>query len=287
MKSSIGFVISTLSGGGAQRVVSNLSLELSSRYQVYIILHDGTAVEYPYMGKVVDLNTPPADSGFGKALNTVKRVLRLRKLKKNLQMKAIISFMENANFINTLSGKAGKRIISVRIYKKKAPKSMHGILFLLWMKLLYNRAECVVAPSYGIKHDLIKYFGTDEKKIKVIYNPCNVELIHKKIAEGKNGSENSLYFQPTIICAGRLTRQKGYWHLIRAFKAIKDVLPEMKLAILGEGPLEKYLKKLGYRVTAVTAPAGSDILAKINKMGIELRPARARICIFFFWLTFV
>ena len=47
-----------------------------------------------------------------------------------------------------------------------------------------------------------------------------------------------------IITVGRLTRQKGQWHLIRAFKKVKEVFPESKLIILGEGELEIYLKEL-------------------------------------------
>jgi glycosyltransferase involved in cell wall biosynthesis len=48
----------------------------------------------------------------------------------------------------------------------------------------------------------------------------------------------------TAVTMGRLASQKGHWHLIRAFRKITDHMPEMELAILGEGPLEEYLKKL-------------------------------------------
>ena len=43
---------------------------------------------------------------------------------------------------------------------------------------------------------------------------------------------------------GRLTKQKGQWHLIRAFKKVKEKITNMKLIILGTGELEDYLKKL-------------------------------------------
>lgn len=244
MKNPIGFVVSTLSGGGAQRVVANLSLELSSKYQVYIILHDGTAVEYPYAGKIVDLETPVTSNYPGKMFNFFKRIWRLRLLKKKLKMTATISFMENANFINILSGKIGKRVVSVRIYKKKQPKTLRGKLFRLMMKLLYGKSDKVVVPSVGIKQDLINSFSIAEDKIKVIYNPCNVDLIRNNINKEINSRNKDLFTGPTIICAGRLTRQKGQWHFIRSFKTINQALPETKLALLGAGPLEGYLKKL-------------------------------------------
>ena len=243
MRESIGFVISNLSGGGAQRVVANLSLELSSKYMVNLILLDGDKIGYPYKGQVVSLKTPPAQTKALKFINTLKRICRLRKNKAKLRMKTVISFMENANFINLLSGRVGKRIISVRIYKKRQPTSLYGKVNRFLMRLLYNKSDQVVVPSYGIKKDLIINFGVDEKKITVINNPCNIDYIR-----GKSASCNCNAMEPfkkmTVITMGRLASQKGHWHLIRAFKKIADHMPEMELAILGEGPLEEYLKKL-------------------------------------------
>jgi glycosyltransferase involved in cell wall biosynthesis len=48
---------------------------------------------------------------------------------------------------------------------------------------------------------------------------------------------------PVIITAGRLTKEKGQWHLIRAFAEVRKKLP-CQLAILGAGELESYLKLL-------------------------------------------
>jgi hypothetical protein len=126
MRESIGFVISNLSGGGAQRVVANLSIELSSKYTVYLILLDGDKIGYPYEGQIINLKTTPAKAKASKLLNTVKRICRLRKNKAKLHMKSVVSFMENANSINLLSGRVGKRIISVRIYKSRQPTSLYG-----------------------------------------------------------------------------------------------------------------------------------------------------------------
>ena len=43
---------------------------------------------------------------------------------------------------------------------------------------------------------------------------------------------------------GRLTKQKGQCHLIKAFKKVKETIKDMKLIILGRGELEDYLKQL-------------------------------------------
>ena len=43
---------------------------------------------------------------------------------------------------------------------------------------------------------------------------------------------------------GRLTKQKGQWHLIRAFAEFKKSVPSSKIIILGEGELRAYLERL-------------------------------------------
>ena len=52
---SIAIIITKLNGGGAERTASNLSIELSKRYNVYLIVFDGTNISYPYKGTLIDL----------------------------------------------------------------------------------------------------------------------------------------------------------------------------------------------------------------------------------------
>ena len=48
----------------------------------------------------------------------------------------------------------------------------------------------------------------------------------------------------SVSTMGRLTEQKGQWHLIRAFKKVVEEIPDAKLYIFGQGILEEKLKKL-------------------------------------------
>lgn len=52
MKKKIAFMINSLRGGGAERVISNLSLNLSSGYEVSILLNDTEEIFYPYKGNL-------------------------------------------------------------------------------------------------------------------------------------------------------------------------------------------------------------------------------------------
>ena len=169
---------------------------------------------------------------------------RLKKHKKQIQPDAVISFMESSNFVNLISGKTGKTIISVRNLKSKLGEGFLGKISKALIKRLYKKSDLIVAVSKGVKADLVKNFQLEEGKIKVIYNPYNISLITKQGSEPLEERFNNIFQSPVVITVGSLIKQKGQWHLIRAFKNIKASNPDMKLVILGEGNLRPYLEKL-------------------------------------------
>jgi len=113
------------------------------------------------------------------------------------------------------------------------------------IKLLYNRADKIIAVSKAIKIDLVENFNIKESKIEVIYNPYNIESIQASANEDMEEVYKDVFNGPVVINVGRLTRAKGQWHLIRAFKLINEKIPDMRLIIMGkEEDLEEYLKNL-------------------------------------------
>src|SRR5690606_31621870 len=97
----------------------------------------------------------------------------------------------------------------------------------------------IIVVSKEIKKDLIYNYGLNEDKIKVIYNSYPIGKIKKMAQTDIEEKYKTIFNNPVIITAGRLNKQKGQWHLIRAFSKVKDSIPNAKLVILGEGELEK------------------------------------------------
>ncbi|ETJ35922.1 Glycosyl transferase, group 1, partial [human gut metagenome] len=91
---------------------------------------------------------------------------------------------------------------------------------------------------------LIDNFYIDKMKTTVIYNPVDIKYIDSLKNEEIEDKYKYIFDENTIITSGRLTYQKGQWYLIRALKKVKKELPNAKLVILGQGELEKNLKKL-------------------------------------------
>jgi glycosyltransferase involved in cell wall biosynthesis len=250
MNKTIILLVSNLKGGGAQRVVSNLSKILSAENHLFICLHDGRDISYPFKGRLIDLQIPPVHHWFIKIVNFTKRIIKFKKIRNKINPDYVISFMESSNFINLFSGHAGKTIISVRNYKAKRVKSVTGKVFKLLMKLFYKKSWKIVAVSEGIRENLIDHYSLEENKIEVIYNPVDLGYIREMAAKPLAVEHEPLFDYPVIITAGKMMRQKGQWHLIRAFSVIKKTIGvNLKLVILGDGVLRPYLvaqiKKLG------------------------------------------
>lgn len=263
MKPNIIFLISTLSAGGAQRVVSNLTFGLSDRYSIALALHNGEEIGYEYKANLIDLKIPVSTNYIMKFINVFRRASKMREIKKSLLPFATISFLEGSNYVNILAQGKGKTIISVRNYKSKQANGLLGYLGSFMMKKLYDRSDCIIAPSRGIRKDLIRSFQIDESLIKVIYNPYDVEKIQRYAAEVIDPAHSDIFTDPVIITVGSFLRQKGQWHLIRAFKEVLKEFPNLKLVILGKGGLEQYLRKL---------IQDNDLLRSVFLLGFQDNP---------------
>ena len=115
------------------------------------------------------------------------------------------------------------------------------------MRMAYRRAE-VVAVSTGVADDLARRTGLRRDRIHVIYNPVIIEELRRKAAEPVDHPWLSPGAPPLVLAVGRLTRQKDFPTLIRAFAAIREEAGS-RLLIMGEGEerdsLERLISRLG------------------------------------------
>lgn len=246
MEKTIIFIIPTLTGGGAERVVSNLSLQLPDEINTKFLLFDGEKVTYEYKGEINDLGISISENP---VVQLIKGVSNGASIFENDETITVISFLDMPNVINLifnyLNAYNGKTILSVRNFKSRREKDFYVKIHEKIIKLTYNKADSIVALSKGVKEDLINHFGIKRNKIKVIYNPCDVSRIRDSANENIEGTYKELFkSKPIITSVGSLTEQKGHWHLIRAFNKVKKKIPRAKLILLGDGQLKNYLSKL-------------------------------------------
>lgn len=235
----VAFIIQHLTNGGAERTISNLSLMLKDKCELYLIIFDGNNITYPYEGTLLDLKLPPVDGKLRKIINSIKRISSVRKLKKKYRFDCVISFMFGANIVNVLSGRCGKTVTSARNYMSAYGK---GSLKKFRERFIGRKSDQVIALSKMVQYDLETTFGLPSSKVKTIYNPCDINRIMQLSQKNCNFlfDKDCFYF----VNAGRMVNQKGQWHLIKAFSVVRQKYKNARLIILGSGELESRLKKL-------------------------------------------
>ena len=167
-------IIPEMSMGGAQRSLSKLSIELAKQHWVgLVIFNRNDRVAYEHGGELISLNVIPPDSLFGTLKAFFQRVSRLRKLKKELVIDVSISFLEGADYINILSQRTDKIVLSVcgsKIHDENMEGNWRWLRLNLLMPWLYRKADTVVTVNQGIAREMRTRFRLSPSKIVTIGN---------------------------------------------------------------------------------------------------------------------
>lgn len=230
------FCINTMTKGGAERVIANLSNYMSKDNNVYIVTLNNTDVMYKIDKKVIieHLDEEKMDiynkkSIFNKINRQIYRLKKYKNIVKKYNINIIVAFLPVPSFISLVIGRIANKkvIISVRNDPQVEYKSM---LYKFLMKRLYKKADKIVFQT----NDAMNYFSEDiRKKGIIIPNPLNPIFLNSYY-EGKR--------KKTIVSVGRLEEQKNQLMLIRAFSKISKEFNEYNLKIYGEGTLRSKLQ---------------------------------------------
>lgn len=260
------FVISTLTGGGAERVLSNLTLGLPENIEIDILVNSTSLEDYEVRGNVISLGMLPQKHKtlFYQIRAFIRRLVVIRRLKKNNGYIACISFLDSANIANVLTGKKHcKTILTIHNSLSDAKSKAYRYIVCPMVKLLYNYSSKVVCVSEGVAKELIYDFGIKENKIKVIYNGFP-EQTQNLVNVERTGFE--------LATMGRLEYYKGHLHLLRAFSKVVEMQPKARLHIMGEGPLElqltEFVKRLRIQQNVVFHGFVKETRKVLNEMDI-------------------
>jgi glycosyltransferase involved in cell wall biosynthesis len=120
-------------------------------------------------------------------------------------------------------------------------------LRMKWMPILdrifYRRAKGVIAVSQGVARDLTNGLHIPEKLVRVIYNPVITPEFCARVNEPLSHPWFRNSAPPVILAVGRLTKQKDFSTLIRAFAQVRR-MRTARLLILGEGEDRVELEQL-------------------------------------------
>ena len=245
MNVDIALYLPSLSGGGAERVMVNLANGFRSRgVGVDLVL---ARAEGPYLDeiasdvRIVDLKA----SRVATSLPALVRYLRSER------PRAMLATMAHANIIAIWARKFARiapGLLAVREantmgISAENTRQLRGRLLPLATRFFYPRADAIIANSKGSAEDLCRHANIPAAKLHVVFNPLDLQAISAR-AEEKNDHP---WFRepgpPVILGTGRLTEQKDFQTLVRAFALARGRL-EAKLIILGEGEDRQELEGL-------------------------------------------
>lgn len=239
----VAFIINSLSGGGAERVMCTL-LRASGvergEYDITLILLDreSPAYEVPGWVEVIQL-----DCRYSLLRSFASVMAALRRIRPDITL----SFLTRSNVANVAAASllGIPAIISERV--NTSSHLSHGLGAALARRLVrwfYPRARKIIAVSPGVADDLRRAFGVPESRINVISNPIDIDEIRALAGQDTPGMAEA----PYVAAMGRLVPNKNFRMLIEAF-ALSGLAG--KLLILGEGPerqaLERQVEASGLR----------------------------------------
>ncbi len=246
----IALFITTLDGGGAERVMVNLACGFTEHgFKVDLILLRAMG---PYLAELQHHNIRIVDLDGKWALACLPSLVRYLRQEKPL---ILLSALNHANILAILAVRVAKVPTRLVISQHEAlsraatsPSFMKSQVMPLLARWCFPWADAVVAVSQGVSDDLVNFIGLCPKKIYVIQNP----IVGPALFHQAQASLNHPWFipgePPVILSVGRLAKPKDFTTLIKAFAKIHKERP-VRLMILGEGEdrylLEMLVKKLG------------------------------------------
>jgi glycosyltransferase involved in cell wall biosynthesis len=105
---------------------------------------------------------------------------------------------------------------------------------------LYPQADRIICLYDAMVDDMANHLAIPRDKLVRIYNPVDIAMVRRLAAAAESPYSGQ---GPHIVALGRLQHQKAYDVLLHAFTVARKAVPEARLTILGEGPLEGQLKQ--------------------------------------------
>lgn len=239
----IALTIHALHGGGAERQLAELaSFLVAHDHQVTVITLDFVGTDqYQVDPRVqrIGLGLMRDSRNLLEAILANRR--RVRSLSQQLRVlrpDVVISFTDKMNIITLASQPQAPVILAERSDPRKQKLSR---LWESWRHRTYPRAKTMVALTEPIATALRERFPKNQ--VVVIPNAVaiNSSSLHENHEDEPGKTNKSKY---RAIAVGRLSPEKGFDLLLKAWKLAAPIDSNWELVIVGDGPTRPQLESL-------------------------------------------
>ncbi len=240
----VSLFVPSLMVGGAERVALNLAQALCERgFKVDLVAQNAIGAFQSNVAapvRVIDLGAP----------GLISKCFALKRYLEREQPTVLLSILDNVNvagWARLLARVPTRIIVSLHINLSQQPAGFKTRLRPYLVRYSYLLADGVVAVSQGVAENLAQVSGFPRDRIHVIPNPVITASILTRSQEAAQHpwlSDET----PVILGVGRLSKEKDFPTLIRAFARVRQQR-SARLMILGDGEqrsaIEALVKTLG------------------------------------------
>ena len=235
MKKNLLLIVPMLHQGGFERVCVQTARLMEPYYNVTILIFSAENINYDVKGlELIDINVPSSKGKAQKAVNLLKRVQKVRRIKKEKKIDIAYSFGSSANYVNVFSRAGEKVLTGLRCSTDMENPDQ--------VRLFCRKSDQVLSCSKEIMRELSCDFHYDRSSY--IYNPLDVkgiqEMSREQIDDFPFPQAQDGHRLQILISVGRNDYIKGFWHLIKAFSILAASHPQARLIIMGAGDFTKY-----------------------------------------------
>lgn len=233
----VGIIVNSIGYGGNERSAVNIANAISTVCDVTIIIQEDCGNHYGYNGRVINLNTPCSEGKIGKIVNSIRRIIRLRKVIKTHGIETLLIILPVSNPINYLQFGC-RKIVSCRdcgdLIKRKEK----------YIRMT-ERSDLMICNSKYQEELLNKGVPVLQGKTRTIYNIIDIERIKKKMTEPISDEIDQImsHYQ-CIVSVGRFAEAKGLNNLLKSFSILIQRNDNVRMILIGDGELKDKVKKM-------------------------------------------
>lgn len=253
---TIAFYISSLTAGGAERVISNLANEFAAQgYEVFMLTDTMEDKEYHRLDGRVRRVVLPRSEEKGRIVNALGRIQKLRSAVKETRASILVSFIGKSNIRAVLATRFLKTSVVVSVRSAPAREYPTRLMRVL-AKVLFRMADGVVFQT----EEAQRFFSKGiRRKSAILMNPLHSDFIRERYT-GERRQE--------IVTVGRLHGVKNHEMLIAAFANVSGDYPALTLRIYGDGDrkekLRSYIEELSMQGRVVLEGDQSGVADRIE-----------------------